>query len=208
MINYLRGKAVAIQQNPSGRVTLILEVNGIGYQMQILSRLARQISPEEENLQVFTHLQLREDQPLLYGFITASERDLFRQLIAISGIGAQSAIALLDTLGLEELIGAIVTQNIKTLSKAPGVGNKTAERIALELKSKLSQWREVAGVVSSTPGAFPQGELLQEVETTLLALGYTPEEINGAISAVSQDNQMRKNPQVEEWIRNCIAWLG
>jgi Holliday junction DNA helicase RuvA len=209
MISYLKGKVVETVKNTNHRIMLILEVNNIGYEIQIPSRLARQFSdnnPEES--QIFTHLQIREDQQILYGFASSAERDLFRQLINVSGIGTQLAIALIDTLGLETLVEAIVTGNIRTLSQTPGVGQKTAERIALELKTKLAQWRKISGVMSSTSYRLPNIEILEDVEMTLLALGYTNEEINQAISTLSQDNQLVKNPQVEEWIRRAIAWLS
>ena len=208
MINYLKGKAVEIVKSTSNRIIAILEVNQIGYEVQIPSRLARQLPVgDSEPVQIFTHLQIREDQQILYGFACAAERDLFRQLVSVSGIGTQLAIALIDTLGLENLVQAIVTGNIRTLSKTPGVGKKTAERIALELKTKLAQWRQLAGATPSTSSATPAAAILEDVEMTLLALGYTSEEIDQALSALSQDNQLLKNPNVEEWIRSAIAWL-
>ena len=208
MINYLKGKAVEIVKSTSNRIIAILEVNQIGYEVQIPSRLARQLPVgDSEPVQIFTHLQIREDQQILYGFACAAERDLFRQLVSVSGIGTQLAIALIDTLGLENLVQAIVTGNIRTLSKTPGVGKKTAERIALELKTKLAQWRQLAGATASTSSATPAAAILEDVEMTLLALGYTGEEIDQALSALSQDNQLLKNPNVEEWIRSAIAWL-
>ena len=208
MINYLKGKAVEIVKSTSNRFIAILEVNQIGYEVQIPSRLARQLPVgDSEPVQIFTHLQIREDQQILYGFACAAERDLFRQLVSVSGIGTQLAIALIDTLGLENLVQAIVTGNIRTLSKTPGVGKKTAERIALELKTKLAQWRRLAGATPSTSSPTPAAAILEDVEMTLLALGYTGEEIDQALSALSQDNQLLKNPNVEEWIRSAIAWL-
>jgi holliday junction DNA helicase RuvA len=209
MLNYLKGKITEIAKNTNNRIILILEVNQIGYEMQIPSRLARTLSINpDQTIQIFTHLQTQEDRQTLYGFASAAERDLFRQLISVSGIGTQLAIALIDTLGLEELVGAIVTGNIKTLSKTPGVGAKTAERIALELKTKLAQWRKFVGVKVSTSSAIPSAEILEDVEMTLLALGYTNEEIDQSLSALSQDNQLLKNSNVEEWIRSAIAWLS
>jgi holliday junction DNA helicase RuvA len=209
MISYLKGKVVEVIKNTNNRITLILEVNNLGYELQIPSRLARKFSAEnlEESTQIFTHLQIKEDQQILYGFASAAERDLFRQLIGVSGIGAQLAIALIDTLGLEDLVQAIVTGNAHKLSKTPGVGAKTAERIALELKTKLSQWRKLVGITISTTSALPAPEILEDVEMTLLALGYSNEEIDRALSAIGQDNQLFKNPNVEEWIRSAIAWL-
>lgn len=212
MISYLKGNPVEITKNTNHRVILVLEVNQVGYELQIPSRFARQLSQENsESIQVFTHLQIREDHQILYGFSTNAERELFRQLISVSGIGAQLAIALVDTLGLEELVQAIVTGNTRVLSQTPGVGRKTAERIALELKTKLSQWRQLVGVTGVTltsSSAMPSLEILEDIEMTLLALGYTNEEINQAISTLSQDNLMLKNTHTEEWIKEAIAWLS
>ena len=211
MISYLKGKKVDITKTTQNRLFLILEVNQIGYEMQISSRFARQLEVEQDVVQVFTHLQIQEDKQILYGFATAAERDLFRQLTAVSGIGMQLAIALIDTLGISELIGAIVTSNIPTLTKTPGVGKKTAERIALELKTKLAQWHKISGIeeVKQPEAVFaPQPEVKTDLEMTLLALGYTNEEIEQVLTALSQDNQLLKNSNVEEWIRRAISWLS
>lgn len=209
MISYLKGEAVEVVKSTSNRVILILEVNQVGYEVQIPSRLARKLSQgNHAPVQIFTHLQVREDQQILYGFTSAAERDLFRQLIGVSGIGTQLAIALIDTLGLADLVQAIVTNNIRVLSKAPGVGQKTAERISLELKSKLAQWRQDLGITSSVVPATPNAAALEDVEMTLLALGYTNDEIEQAISVLSQDNQLLKNPNVEDWIKSAISWLS
>ncbi len=209
MINYLKGIPIEVIKNTNNRIILVLEVNQIGYELQIPSKLARDISQDKlEIMQIFTHLQIKDDQQILYGFSSTAERDLFRQLISVSGIGAQSGIALIDTLGLEELVQAIVTGNIKKLSQTPGVGKKTAERIALELKTKLSKWRQLVGVTVTSSSAMPSLEILEDIEMTLLALGYTNEEINKAISTLSQDNLMLKNTNTEEWIKEAIAWLS
>ena len=211
MISYLKGKVIEITKSTTNRIILIIEVNQIGYEVQIASRLARKLSVEiEETVQIFTHQQIKEDRQILYGFASVAERDLFRQLIGVSGIGTQSAIALIDSLGIKDLVGAIVNNNIPTLTKTPGIGKKTAERLVLELKNKLATWKEVAGVQISTSNttAIPKTEIIEELEMTLSALGYTSEEIEQAISAISQDNLLLKNPNVEEWIRSAISWLS
>ncbi|MDJ0579818.1 Holliday junction branch migration protein RuvA [Crocosphaera sp.] len=209
MINYLKGIPIEVIKNTNNRIILVLEVNQIGYELQIPSKFARHISQEKlEIISIFTHLQIKDDQQILYGFSSTAERDLFRQLISVSGIGAQSGIALIDTLGLEELVQAIVTGNIKKLYQTPGVGKKTAERIALELKTKLSQWRKLVGVTVTSSSAMPSLDILEDIEMTLLALGYTNEEIDKAISTLSQDNLMLKNTNTEEWIKEAIAWLS
>ncbi len=214
-IAYLKGNVIEVAKNFSNRMILLLEVNNIGYEVQITPRFSRQLTADNpETLQVFTDLQIQEDRQILYGFASATERDLFRQLVSVSGIGRQLAIALLDTLGITELVTAIVTSNIPLLTKTPGVGKKTAERIALELKSKLSQWKDVPSVEVATEvaavneSAMPKPEILEELEMTLSALGYSNEEIAQAISAISQDNLLIKNPNVEEWLRSAISWLS
>jgi holliday junction DNA helicase RuvA len=216
MINYLKGTVAKIHKSTSNRVTLILEVNQIGYELQIPRSLSEQLLTDSKELvQIFTHFQIREDQQILYGFASAAERDLFRQLISVSGIGAQLAIALIDTLGLSNLVQAIVTGNIRTLSKTPGVGNKTAERIALELKTKLAEWRNIYGLeiaqdlTESSPGitrSLPG--ISEDVEMTLLALGYENQEINQALNAISKDEILLKSKNPEDWIRSAISWLG
>ncbi len=209
MIGYLKGTVATINKSTGNRVTLILEVNQIGYELQIPRRLSQELQAASGKLvQVFTHLQIREDQQVLYGFASAAERDLFRQLVSVSGIGAQLAIALIDTLGLQNLVQAIVTGNIRTLSKTPGVGKKTAERIALELKTKLAEWRQLAGITTSASAKGPSPVILEDVEMTLLALGYENEEIARALDAISQDTLLAKNTNAEEWIRSAIAWLS
>jgi Holliday junction DNA helicase RuvA len=207
MIGYLKGTVAGIQKLSSSRVILSLDVNQVGYDLQIAPRLVQQIPAVGEPLQVFTHLQVREDQWILFGFDSIAERDLFRQLVSVSGIGPQLALALLDKLGLQDLVQAIVSGNTRALSRTPGVGAKTAERIALELKTKLAEWRQQSGL-SSLPSAGPTAEIQEDVELTLLALGYTSDEIMQALQAVGQNSSLAKNSEPEAWIRQAIAWLS
>lgn len=205
MIGFLKGTVASIQKS-SNRVILTLEVNSCGFEMQIPARLAAGLSAGVET-QVFTHLQIREEAPLLYGFGTLAERDLFRLLIGVSGIGAVGGIALLDTLELPELVQAIVTSNTQLLVQAPGVGGKTAERICLELKNKLVSWSQTVGL-AATASVPLSPEILEEVQMALLAVGYTPNEIAQALTTVSQNALVAKNATSEDWIRAAIAWLS
>ncbi len=205
MISYLKG-IVAGVQSTGNRHILTLEVTGIGYDLQIPGRLARQLPASGETVQIFTHYQVREEVPLLYGLGSPSERDLFRHLLAVSGIGAALAIALLDTLEVPELVQAIVTANVQLIIQTPGVGKKTAERICLELKSKLIEWRKTAGFFVATGGPAPS--ILEEVQSTLLALGYTAAEVSHALHFVSEDIGLTKDAFVEDWIRQAIAHLS
>jgi holliday junction DNA helicase RuvA len=206
MISYLKGTVADIAKG-SNRVILTLEVNQIGYEIQILPRVTGQLPPAGEIAQIFTHQQVKEDQIVLYGFGSVAERDLFRQLTSVSGVGAQLAIALLDTLGLQDLVQAIVGGNTRILSKTPGVGTKTAERLALELKSKLSEWRQDSGLTASIPAGVPAA-IQEEVEMVLLAMGYTGAEVLQALQTLSQDANLAKKGNAEDWIREAIGYLS
>ena len=208
-IGYLKGNIVSVAKNISNRFILLLDVNDVGYEVQVTPLLAKELIPNEDKITIYTHLQIQEDKHTFFGFAQARERDLFRQLINVSGIGTQLAIALLDTLTVPDLVIAIVSSNIPALTKTPGVGKKTAERIALELKSKLSQWEDVSDIEVPISGnaATPKPAIREELEMTLLALAYTPQEIEQAITAISQDQQLQKNPNIEDWLRSAISWL-
>ncbi|PIG93299.1 Holliday junction branch migration protein RuvA [Gloeocapsopsis sp. IPPAS B-1203] len=207
MISYLKGVIAGVDKSNSNRVILTLDVNQVGYDLQIPARFVEELPAIGETVQVFTHLQMREEQPLLYGFGSATQRDLFRQLISVSGIGAQLAIALLDTLDLPDLVQAIVSGNTQLLIQAPGVGGRTAERISLELKKKLADWRTSAGFANATSGGPPPA-IFEDVQMTLLALGYSASEVSQAITAVSDSAILQQNANAEEWIRQAIAHLS
>lgn len=208
MIGYLRGAIALLKAQDSSRKSspcyiLTLDVRDIGYDLVITASAAKQLPPAGELAQLFTHMQVREDQTVLFGFLSVAERDLFRQLISVSGVGAQMAMALLNTLGLQDLVKAIVTGNIRVLSLTPGVGTKTAERLALELKTKLADWRHQVG------GIMPVVSAVQEdVEMTLLALGYTPSEISEALGSVGASPVLSQSQDVEAWLKAAITWLS
>ncbi|MBW4550142.1 MAG: Holliday junction branch migration protein RuvA [Aphanocapsa sp. GSE-SYN-MK-11-07L] len=207
MIGYLKGFVAAIQKIGNHRTLLTLDVNQVGYDLLIPARTVAELPPPGEMIQIFTHLQVREDQMVLFGFASAAERDLFRQLVSVSGVGPQMALALIDTLGLQDLIQAIVSGNIRMLARTPGVGNKTAERLALELKTKMAQWRQDSGLVT-LPTAGPVATIQEDVEMTLLALGYSTSEVMQALQAVGQSTALTKTGDPEAWIREAIAWLS
>ncbi|MEB3230674.1 MAG: Holliday junction branch migration protein RuvA [Leptolyngbyaceae bacterium] len=207
MLSYLKGAIVGTQTINSNRIILVLDVNQVGYEIQVTSRLVADLKPADGLVQIYTHLNVREDNLSLFGFSSVAERDLFRQLVAVSGIGPQLAMALIDTFALPDLVQAIVSGNTKMLARTPGVGAKTAERISLELRSKLSEWREKSGL-TTIPDAAPTIGIQEDVEMTLLALGYTTTEITQALQAVGQNTALAKNAEAEAWIREAIAWLS
>ncbi len=207
MISYLKGILADIQKPGSNRVVVTLDVNQVGYDLQIVPRLLADLPPIGDPVQLFSHLQTREDQMVLFGFGRRQERDLFRHLVGVSGIGPQMAMALLDALGLEELVQAIIGGNTRLLSRAPGVGSKTAERIVLELKTKIAEWHPQAGL-TALPTGGPTGSVHEEVEMALSALGYSSSEILQALQAVGRSTTLNKNADPEAWVRETITWLS
>lgn len=207
MLSYLKGILIDIQKPGGSRVIVTVEVNQIGYDLQITSRFLSELPPLGEPLQVFCHLKIQDDQPIVFGFASRSERDTFRQLVSVSGVGPQMAMALLDTLGFQELIQAVVSGNTRLISRTKGVGSKTAERLILELKTKLTEWRQQSGLTIA-PGGGPMANVQEEVEMTLLALGYTNGEIIKALQVVGRSSTLAKNDNAEDWIREAIAWLS
>lgn len=207
MISYLKGVLSDIQKLGGHKIILTLEVNQIGYDVQVVARMVPDLPSLGESVQIFTQFQVREDQVSLLGFGTREDRELFRQLVSVSGIGPQMAMALLDTLGGEELVQAITTGNTRLISRAPGVGGKTAERIVLELKNKLLEWQQQSGVVLS-PAGGPAITIQEDVEMTLLALGYSTSEIVQALQAVGRSSTLNKSADPESWVREAIAWLS
>ena len=206
MIGYVKGLLADSQKLANGRVIVTVEASGVGYDMQVNPRVLSSLPPVGDRVQIFTHLQTREDVQVLFGFASKAERDVFRLLIAVSGIGPQMGMALLDTLGINELIQSVVNGNARVLSRTPGVGSKTAERIILELKTKLSEWRQHAGMVAPTGG--PVSAVQEDVEMMLMALGYTNSEISKALAAVGTSSALSKSDNTEDWIREAIAWLS
>jgi len=206
MIGYIKGFLADIQKLPNGRVILTVDAGGVGYDMQVNPRSLSELPPVGDPVQIFTHLQSREDLQVLFGFSSRAERDVFRLLISVSGIGPQMGMALLDTLGINELIQSVVNGNARVLSQTPGVGNKTAERIILELKTKLSEWRQHSGLIAPTGG--PISGVQEDVEMMLMALGYTNSEISKALVAVGSSTALSKSKDTEAWIREAIAWLS
>jgi Holliday junction DNA helicase RuvA len=207
MISYLKGVLADLQKPGNHKIIVTLDVNQVGYDLQVPARQLASLPPIGDAIQLFSHLQIRDDQIVLFGFGKREERELFRLLISVSGIGPQMALALLDALGDVDLVRAIVASNTRLISKAPGVGGKTAERIVLELKTKLETWQaEVGGTL--VPAGGPTPSIHEEVETTLAALGYSQAEIYKALQAVSRQTTLQKSADPESWVREAIAWLS
>lgn len=158
---------------------IVLDVQGVGYEIDVPLRCFEQLPALGEVVTLHTHLVIREDAHLLFGFLTAAERATFRQLIKVSGIGAKMALAILSTLSQQELAQALATDDVKRLSSVPGVGKKTAERLILELRGKLTS----ADTMPTSLLASAHSDIVQ----ALIALGYQEKPAMAVVETLPAD---------------------
>jgi len=210
MIGWLQGElSDPWQQGP--RQGLVLRCQGVGYEVQITQRLWQQLPEPGAEVELAIHHVIREDQWTLFGFGERRERDLFRELVAVSGVGPQMAMGLLGAMPPQELVQAIVGADLRRLSQAPGVGKRTAERLAVELRARLQQ--RFLGLDPQPESeddevlAMPATGQRDELQLTLAALGYEPLEILQAQRAVARTGLVAIDDS-EGWLRECLRWLS
>ncbi|KGM40228.1 ATP-dependent DNA helicase RuvA [Aquabacterium sp. NJ1] len=159
---------------------VLVDVNGVGYEVQVPMSTFYNLPELGAKVTLLTQFIVREDAQLLYGFLTAMERESFRELIKISGVGPRIALALLSGLNSNELAQAVAAQDTSRLVKVPGIGKKTAERLLLELKGKLAP-------VLATPGFAATSDNQADILQALIALGYSDKEAQLALKALPAD---------------------
>ncbi|WP_320667562.1 Holliday junction branch migration protein RuvA [Prochlorococcus sp. MIT 1307] len=223
MISWLHGQRID-NWRQSLRQGIVLACSGVGYEIQLLPRHLALINSIDQ-LTLWIHQVKRDDADHLYGFQTRSERDLFRILIGVSGVGPQMAIALLEQNQIDELVTAIIHQDIHKLSKAQGIGKRTAERLSIELRNKLSEFSEVKTDNSRIEGIdlqklpFKASNII-ELQETLRTLGYDDIEINSAIQAMASEAQTKSTKTskitdlgtslegIEGLLKASLIWLS
>ncbi|HKU69443.1 MAG TPA: Holliday junction branch migration protein RuvA [Burkholderiales bacterium] len=190
MIGRIAGKL--IEKHPP---QIVVDVHGVGYELYVPMSTFYHLPSSGADVALFTHLAVREDAHQLYGFATESERAVFRQLLKISGIGARTALSVLSGLSVADLSNAVSTQDGARLTKIPGIGKKTAERLLLELRDKLD------GAPGATTVSKDDGQA-SDVTNALLALGYNEREAAWAIK------QLPGGLTVAEGIRQALRLLS
>ncbi len=160
---------------------ILIDCQGVGYEVWVPMSSFYQLPALGERVTLLTHFVVREDAQLLYGFVTETERAAFRELIRISGIGPRMALAVLSGMSVAELAQAIAAQQAGRLTKVPGIGKKTAERLLLELKGRLGP--DLGAPGAAAPASDSQTDILQ----ALLALGYSDKEAAAALQALPPD---------------------
>jgi len=182
MIGRLAG--TLLEKNPP---QILIDVGGVGYELDVPMSTFYNLPSLGEKVTLVTHLVVREDAHLLFGFLTGAERALFRQLLKISGIGARMALAVLSGLSVNDLAQAVALQETGRLTKIPGIGKKTAERLLLELKGKLPVGGFAPKVGAGGTATPEAADALGDVLNALLALGYSEREAAAAMQTLPAD---------------------
>ena len=185
---------------------LVLNTNGVGYLLLCSNSTLSSAPPRGEFMRVYTYLSVRADAMDLFGFVTQDEKNMFLKLNSISGIGPKTALGILAALPLGELTLAILTGDAVMLSRAPGIGKKTAQRIVLELKDKLSA-EDLAGDQSLSPmHLVMKDSVMAEAIMALQSLGYTQTEAARAVSDVQQSGGDALSP--DEIVRRALRGMS
>lgn len=207
MIAYIKG-ALAYTEPEEG--VAVLESGGIGYRILLSGRDLDLLPPVGEELRLYTHLQVREDAFVLFGFFTKEDRKLFQQLLGVNGIGPKAALGVLTALSADDLRFAVLADDAKAIAKAPGIGIKTAQKLILELKDKLSleeafearlenhQTKAAAGAASDL------SEARNEAVEALTALGYSASESLKAVRKVEAADGM----SVEDILKAALKYIS
>lgn len=198
MIAFLKGKLIHIMKD-----SIILNVNNVGYRLLLPNSALAKLPNVEEVLTVYTYLAVRDDNLQLYGFLYADELEIFTKIISVSGVGPKNALSLISTYSPLDIKNIISTRDIVSLTKVPGIGKKTAERIVLELKDKFKDIvpsKTVAGVLRDNN----ESSVIDDAVKGLKALGYSAKEAANAVSKVFESN---KHKDASELIKEALKYL-
>lgn len=188
MIGQIRG--ILVEKKPP---EILVDVGGISYELQIPMSTAYQLPEVGSELRLHTHFVVREDAQLLYGFYDLKDKTLFRALIRVNGVGPKMALAILSGMAADEFARTVRENDVSAMTRMPGIGKKTAERLIVEMRDRLTEWDE-AGATSALPGATQSTSAMgKEAETALLALGYKPQQAARAVAMV-----LKSEPEVPD----------
>lgn len=201
MYSYIRGMLAEVETDH-----IVIEVQGIGYNIYLPTNCLEYLPPIGEECKIHTYLYVREDAMILYGFLTKDDLDLFQQLISVSGIGPKGALGILSALSADDLRFAILAGDSKAIAKAPGVGAKTAQRVILELKDKMSLEdafeKKTQHQKQMTVSADHQ--VKNDAVLALTALGYSSAESLKAVSKVEITAEM----DVESVLKQALKYMS
>ncbi len=198
MIAYLKGIVHSKAENK-----LVLDVHDVGYLLEISTQTLEELPAKGEEAELLVHHHITDNDQRLFGFLGQNEKDLFELLITVKGVGPKLGLTILSGLPAEEITGAIVQQDKGTLSQIKGIGKKTAERMILELKDKVSEM--VDATYTSTSSAV-SGDLKQEAISALQSLGFKKRDSEKAVAMAVKNGQSADN--VQELVKRALAQLN
>lgn len=172
--------------------SVVLDVHGVGYELEVPLSTAFALPGRGEKIRLFTHFVVREDAQALFGFLQRRDRDMFRTLIKVNGIGPKLGVTLLSGLDCDALTRCVLDEDISTLVKVPGIGKKTAERLLIELRDKVKVFAVDAQLTQPSQGTYEltlAQSIDDEAESALIALGYKPQDATKAIKKVRVEGQ-------------------
>lgn len=189
---------------------ILVDVAGVFYEVHVPMSTVYQLPAVGREVSLHTHLVVREDAHLLYGFFTLQERQMFRSLIKVSGVGPKMALTILSGMAVDEFVRTIRVNDIAGLTRMPGIGRKTAERLIVEMKDRLSEWgSELQVSFPDAPVVAGAGEraIAQEAETALISLGYKPQEAARMIAQVLKADAAisRSEDLIRQALRNTTT---
>jgi len=197
MIGFLRG--IILKKQPP---LLILDVQGVGYEVEAPMTTFYTLPDVDEEIEIFTHLVVRDDAHLLFGFATENERHLFRTLIKVNGVGAKMALTILSGIEADEFALCIQNNDTARLTKLPGVGKKTAERLIIEMRDRLDGLPVISNTrTNDVPNI--NNDPVNEAVSALIGLGYKPPEASRFVLAVANDG-MRSEELIREALKNSV----
>jgi len=201
MIGRLRG--IILEKRPPH---LVLDVNGVGYELEAPMTTFYILPEVGREIHLYTHLTVREDAHLLFGFASENERRLFRTLIKVSGIGVRMALTILSGIEAADFAACIQRGDSERLVKLPGVGKKTAERLIMEMRDRLRDWEQTPALESRTDIARgnSNNSPVYEAECALIALGYKPQEASRYVHAVATP-EMNSETIIREALKASVA---
>lgn len=194
MIGRIKGQLVEVVEN-----VILLDAGGVAYEVELTSTALARLPARDQQLSLYTHFVVREDVQLLYGFATREERDLFRVLIRINGVGPKLAVKLISSIDLHDLAVSVANKDVAMLMRVPGVGRKTAERLLVELKDKLGDL--ASGEVATLDRGDNRAAL--EAEGALISLGYKSSEAARVINSVRSEGG-----NAEDLLRAALQRIG
>lgn len=203
MIAYINGEIASITED-----NVVLDVQGIGYNVKISSDTAARLPGVGERVRLYTYTWVREDAFSLYGFLTSDDLDIFKKCITVNGIGPKGALAILSVMDADSLRFAILSGDVKMISRAPGIGKKTAERLILDLKDKISLNDTQSGKEASLSGMAdtnqPDSGQKREAVEALTALGYERAEAMKAVNSIEGIENMDSGAVLKAALKKMI----